>query len=59
MLNQGGHLAQGKQPTFDDNSQEFTGPLVNQSLSGSCLSIRIGPLEQVVGDQVNQLKIRE
>ena len=34
-----GRSPQGKQVTFDDTFQELTPPLVDQSPSGSCLSM--------------------
>ena len=43
MLSKGWTLVpQGKQPTFSDTLQELTQPLVDQSPSGSCLTMGIG-----------------
>ena len=45
-------LPQDEQPTLGDTLQELTGPLLDQSPSGSCPSM---VLEQVLGDQMSFL----
>ena len=42
-----GRLPLGKQPTFGDTLQELTWPLVDQSPSGSCLSVGIGAFSSI------------